>query len=204
MLSFSAADYVLFIATYLIASVPYGVIIARFSGTGDLRQQGSGNIGATNMLRVGGVRLGVLTFLLDGLKGMIPVLVTRYYANHGVILEASVPIVAVIAVLGHMFPIWLKFKGGKGVATTMLVLVALYWPLGLVACAVWLGVFFMTRISSLSALLAMIAVPTIALFMVELIGHFSAYACFAISIMVIARHHQNIQRLINGEERRLR
>src|SRR5580658_6788799 len=139
---------------YLLGSIPFGLILTRLAGTADLRSIGSGNIGATNVLRTGRKGLAVATLLLDMLKGTIAVIIAGYYGG-----PDSAMLAALGAFLGHLFPVWLKFKGGKGVAVYIGVLLGLFWPAALLFCAVWLLIAVITRYSSLSALIASLAPP---------------------------------------------
>lgn len=180
---------------YLSGSVPYGLLLGQIFGVGDLRKSGSGNIGATNMLRVGGKKLAAFTLLLDALKGLIPVAVAaRFGFDYAVIT-------AVAAVVGHMFPVWLKFKGGKGVATTLGVLFGLSLPLGVATCVMWLGVAFATRYSSLAALVAVALTPLYAWVFTG--SMLAVWAVLLIALLVFIRHHENITRLINGTESKI-
>ena len=138
---------------YLLGSIPFGLLVTRAAGLGDVRKIGSGNIGATNVLRTGNKGLAALTLLLDALKGTVAVLAAGYFgADHAVYAGFA-------AFLGHIFPAWLNFRGGKGVATYLGVLAGLYWPAALAFAAVWLGVAYLTRYSSLAALSASVIVP---------------------------------------------
>lgn len=176
---------------YLLGSIPFGLVLCSLAGLGDIRQIGSGNIGATNVLRTGRKGLALLTLILDGGKGAAAVLIAWLFG------PAFAFGAALGAVLGHNFPLWLKFKGGKGVATTLGVLLALNWPTGLAACLVWLLTAFISRISSLSAIMAMVFAPMACL----LVGAPNqVYLIGLIAVIVIARHHANIARLIKGEE----
>ncbi len=181
---------------YLLGSIPFGLLLTRFAGLGDIRNIGSGNIGATNVLRTGHKGLAAATVLLDGLKGAAAVLVVRAAtADQQMALFAGLA-----AVLGHLFPVWLRFKGGKGVATGLGVLIAAYWPIGLAACAVWLLVAFLMRLSSLAALAAFAAAPLVGLIVEE----FNVVKlAFTIAVLVFVRHQANIRRLLAGTEPRI-
>lgn len=181
------------IGGYLIGSVPFGLVLTRIAGLGDIRAIGSGNIGATNVLRTGRKGLAAATLVLDGGKGAAAVLLAA-------LLLGPIPagIAALGAVLGHNFPVWLGFRGGKGVATTLGVVLALAWPVGLIACATWLAVAAVTRLSSLSALIAVGVAPIAA---AALLGDRPlAQLLSLIAILVILRHTENIKRLLKGEE----
>lgn len=196
--NFDTTDYSLMAASYLLGSVPFGLIVSKFSGKGDLRNKGSGNIGATNMMRVGGKKLGALVLLLDALKGYAAVMLAKEFGS-----QATVFIAAALAVTGHIFPIWLKFNGGKGVSTTFGVLFAVYWPIGLFTVFVWVSIFLLTKISSLAAILAMLATPTFAFYFASELGHPVVYLCLFLSVIVVVAHQSNIRRLIRGEEGRV-
>lgn len=177
---------------YLLGSVPFGIVITRALGLGDLRKIGSGNIGATNVLRTGHKGAALATLLLDSGKGAIAVLLARWLGG-----ETAAVMAGAGALLGHCFPVWLGFKGGKGVATFLGTLIALYWPLGLAACAIWLVVALVTRISSLSALVAVGTSPLVALLMGK--GQIAAAALF-MAALIFWRHKENIARLMDGTE----
>ena len=179
---------------YLLGSVPFGLILTRAFNAGDLRSIGSGNIGATNVMRTGNKGLAAATLLLDLAKGLLAVwLAWRWFPEFP-------GMAALGAVLGHCFPVWLKFKGGKGVATTMGVSLGLAWPLGVVYAVVWLGMLALTRISSLAGMTAAIAVPVAAwltgnLALVPVLG--------AIAVLILILHRENIARLRAGTEPKL-
>ena len=176
---------------YLLGSIPFGLLLTRAAGLGDVRQIGSGNIGATNVLRTGSKKLAAATLVLDALKGTTAVLIAGHFAPE-LSLAAGFG-----ALLGHLFPVWLGFKGGKGVATYLGVLLGLAWQGALVFAIVWLAMAFLFRYSSLAALTAAVAVP-IALFFLstpQIAGLFAV-----MSLIVIARHHENISRLLAGTE----
>ncbi|MCE9506900.1 MAG: glycerol-3-phosphate 1-O-acyltransferase PlsY [Alphaproteobacteria bacterium] len=185
-----------FLGGYLSGSVPYGLLLGKISGLGDIRKSGSGNIGATNVLRVGGKKLAIITLLLDGLKGTIPVLIARQ-----VHMDYAV-IAALGAFIGHLFPVWLKFKGGKGVAVALGIAFALSWKVGLILCLIWLAVAVMTQYSSLSSLAAFGLSPIVA---VLLTADFQIIVVMAfLSLMVWAKHHENIRRLLSGTESKIK
>lgn len=177
---------------YLLGSIPFGLLLTRFFQAGDLRSIGSGNIGATNVLRTGRKGLAAATLLLDGGKGAVAVLLAAAFWN-----EETMIIAGMMAVIGHNFPMWLKFKGGKGVATTLGVLLALSWPAGLLACATWLLVAFTLKYSSLSAIVAFAASPV---YMYFLAGESKAVLAALLALLGIVRHKENIERLRAGEE----
>ena len=175
---------------YLLGSVPFGLVITKMAGLGDIRAIGSGNIGATNVLRTGRKDLALATLALDGGKGAIAVLLA--YA-----LGLRPEIAGAAAFLGHCFPAWLKFNGGKGVATFLGTLLALWFPAGVFACAIWLLFAYALRFSSLAALAAAAASPLVLFSMGK-----AAFAIAAVvmTLVIFARHHANIKRLIAGEE----
>jgi glycerol-3-phosphate acyltransferase PlsY len=180
---------------YLLGSIPFGLLLTKAAGLGDIRGIGSGNIGATNVLRTGNKGLAAVTLLLDGLKGATAVLVPWILDGRDVALVAGLA-----AVVGHLFPVWLHFKGGKGVATGLGVLIAASWPVGLTAGAAWLIVARLARISSLAALAAFVVAPLGAL----ILHDFSVVKLsFTIAVLVFVRHQANIRRLIAGTEPRI-
>jgi glycerol-3-phosphate acyltransferase PlsY len=180
-----------FLAAYLIGSVPFGLLLARAAGKGDIRQIGSGNIGATNVLRTGAKGLAAATLLLDLAKGLAAVLVVRHF------WPDAVGLAAVAAIVGHCFPVWLGFRGGKGVATFAGVCFGLFWPIGAVYAAVWLGVLGLARISSLGGMSAAVSAPIAA----AVLGRMDlAPWLVAIAGLVLFLHRANIRRLVAGEE----
>ena len=194
-----------FSLAYLLGSIPFGLVLTKLAGLGDIRSIGSGNIGATNVLRTGRKGLALATLLLDGGKGAVAVLVAGMWG----------PDLALMAgygvLLGHLFPVWLKFKGGKGVATTLGVLLAIDFPVGAAACLTWLLVAAVTRYSSLAALLSIAAAPLYALYQPLLwakgavsIGN-TQIAVFAaiLAVLVWSKHHSNIRRLLSGTETKI-
>jgi glycerol-3-phosphate acyltransferase PlsY len=189
-----AADLLAIIIGYLLGSIPFGPILTRAAGIGDLRQIGSGNIGATNVLRTGHKGLAAATLILDMLKGTVAVLIGAYFGPGPALLAG------LAAFLGHVYPVWLGFHGGKGVATYLGILLGLSWPIALVFIAVWLGVAFVTRFSSLAALIATAIVPC--LFALQ--GSWPYAALFLLlTVLLWWRHADNIRRLVGGEETRI-
>lgn len=190
-------------AGYLLGSIPFGVILTRAGGAGDVRQIGSGNIGATNVLRTGRKDLALATLLLDAGKGAVALLVARWLFDS----DVAAAIAGGAAFLGHLFPVWLGFKGGKGVATFFGLMIAAWWPLGLVAAAIWLLTAALFRISSLSALTASAATPVLSLLPIAALGlptsmPITLVAALA-ALLIWVRHHQNIGRLLKGDEPRI-
>jgi acyl phosphate:glycerol-3-phosphate acyltransferase len=189
---------------YLLGSIPFGVIATRLGGTGDIRKVGSGNIGATNVLRTGRRDLALLTLVGDGGKGAAAALIAYVWAQRsGAFADpaAAAALAAGAAFIGHLFPVWLKFKGGKGVATFFGVLLAVAWPVGLMAGATWVAMAVLFRISSLAALAAAALAPLFA-FAVH-----AGYPVIAVSVfmavLIFIRHHANIARLLKGQEPRI-
>lgn len=188
---------------YLIGSIPFGVIATRLGGVGDIRKIGSGNIGATNVLRSGRKDLALITLLGDGGKGALAVL-AGHLLGRGQAADAQAVLVALAggaAFLGHLFPVWLRFKGGKGMATFMGVMLAAAWPAGLLAGATWLIVAALFRYSSLAALSAAALAPFY-VFIVDRPRPIALLA-FGMAVLVYVRHHENIRRLLKGEEPRI-
>ncbi|MGB0920894.1 MAG: glycerol-3-phosphate 1-O-acyltransferase PlsY [Alphaproteobacteria bacterium] len=178
---------------YLLGSIPFGLVFTRMAGLGDIRDVGSGNIGATNVLRTGNKAIAIATLLFDALKGAAALLIADYFYGPDIAIAAGCG-----AFIGHIFPVWLRFNGGKGVATFLGLMLAAHWPLGLMACATWLITAAIFRISSLSALVAVALCPVyfIALFDMWQWGEASAL----LAVLVYIRHKENIQRLLKGEE----
>lgn len=179
---------------YLFGSIPFGLLLTRFAGLGDIRSIGSGNIGATNVLRTGNKGLAALTLLLDALKGTVPVLIGWRFGPDMACLAAGG------AVLGHIAPVWLKFRGGKGVATAIGAFLALAWPVGLLICATWLAVAFLTRYSSLAAIVSIGVSPLYAWWLADVQR---AEVALFIAVIVLLRHIGNIRRLIAGQESKI-
>jgi glycerol-3-phosphate acyltransferase PlsY len=180
---------------YLLGSIPFGLILTRAFGLGDIRGIGSGNIGATNVLRTGSKALAAATLLLDVLKGAAAVLVANWLGGHDAVLWAGIA-----AVLGHAFPIWLGCKGGKAVATSYGVLIAASWPVGLCAGAVWLAMAAATRLSSLAALVSLALAPVLAAVLAD---QTIVKLALLIAVVVFVRHYTNIRRLLAGTEPRI-
>lgn len=184
-----------FAGGYLCGSIPFGLLLTRMAGLGDVRSIGSGSIGATNVLRTGNKRIAALTLLLDAGKGALPTLVG--YHVGGLEMAACAGFGAFI---GHLFPVWLRFKGGKGVATAIGILLGLNWLLGLMAIGIWLVVAALTRYSSLAALLACLATPVLAWFLIDRqLALFTAI----LALLIWIRHAGNIRRLLRGEESKI-
>ena len=184
-----------FIGGYLSGSVPYGLLIGKLAGLGDIRKSGSGNIGATNVLRVGGKYLAAATLLLDALKGAVPVLIAKQvHIDYAIMVGLG-------AFIGHLFPVWLRFKGGKGVAVALGVTLALKWQVGLIVCLAWLGVAMISQYSSLSALMAFGLSPWVAAY---LTGNYQIIAfMLLISVLIWVKHWDNIKRLAGGTESKI-
>jgi acyl phosphate:glycerol-3-phosphate acyltransferase len=181
-----------FVFGYLCGSVPFGILLTRLAGAPDLRSVGSGNIGATNVLRTGRKGLAAATLIGDMLKGAVAVLVTGYFFDQGFALAAAIG-----AFLGHLFPIWLRFRGGKGVATYIGLLLGLVWPAALVFGAIWLAVAAVSRYSSLAALIASAATPA---FLWWIAGPRVAAVFALLSVLLWITHRANIVRLAHGTE----
>ncbi|MFL9839739.1 glycerol-3-phosphate 1-O-acyltransferase PlsY [Sphingomonas sp. ST-64] len=179
---------------YLLGSIPFGVLLTRIAGAGDLRQIGSGNIGATNVLRTGRKGLAAATLLLDLLKGAAAVWIAEtLWPGTGVLAAAG-------AFIGHCYPVWLGFRGGKGVATLMGIVLALHWPCGVVFAIVWLGLLATVRISSVAGMTAAISAPVSA----ALMDRFDVVLLLVVlALIVLWKHRENVERLLAGNEPRL-
>ncbi len=185
---------VAFVLGYLLGSIPFGLILTKLAGTQDLRSIGSGNIGATNVLRTGRKGLAAATLLCDMLKGTAAVLIAGYYGGPNAAMLAALG-----AFLGHLFPVWLQFKGGKGVAVYIGVLIGLFWPAAIVFCVIWISTAFTTRYSSLSALVASFVTPIFLWWF----GHPALASLFAVlTLLLFYMHRENIARLQAGTEGR--
>lgn len=180
---------------YLLGSVPFGMVLAKVMGLGNLRDIGSGNIGATNVLRTGSKKAAALTLVLDGAKGAVAILLARAISG-----EDAAQVAGLLAMLGHCYPVWLKFQGGKGVATFLGSLLALAWPVGIACCATWLLMAYLRRISSLAALTAASAST---IWMLVLGRGDVFFLGIALTILVFWRHRDNIRRIKNDTEPRI-
>ena len=180
---------------YLLGSIPFGLALTRLAGHGDIRRIGSGNIGATNVLRTGNKGLAALTALLDGGKG------AAAFWTAGLLGPDMAVLAGGGAFLGHLFPVWLRFRGGKGVATALGVLIAASWEAGLLACLTWLAAAAAFRYSSLAALAALATAPVYMWYLADL--QRTEFAAF-LAVLVFVRHHANVRRLLKGEEPRIR
>jgi len=195
-ISFGYDAFIALIAGYLIGSIPFGLLLVRAAGRGDIRQVGSGNIGTTNVLRAGGKKLAAATLVLDAAKGFIPILLARMIWPG----EAAEQFAALGAFLGHCFPVWLRFHGGKGVATLIGIGLGLHWTVGLAVVVVWLLAARLSRISSVGGMAAAAAAPLAAV----AFGHPQYALVLALLFaIVLIRHRANIRRLIAGEEPRI-
>jgi glycerol-3-phosphate acyltransferase PlsY len=181
-----------FLLGYLLGSIPFGLVLTKLAGTQDLRSIGSGNIGATNVLRTGRKGLAAATLICDALKGTLAVVISGYYGGPNAAMLAALG-----AFLGHLFPVWLKFRGGKGVAVYIGVLIGLFWPAALIFCAMWLATAFTTRYSSLSALVAAFITP---LFLWWFGQPALASLSAVLTMLLFYMHRENIKRLQAGTE----
>ncbi len=186
--------FIALLGSYLLGTIPFGLILTKLGGMGDIRTMGSGNIGATNVLRTGNKALAALTLFLDGGKGALAVLAFASWGRDAALVAAAG------SLTGHIFPLWLKFRGGKGVATALGTLIALNWLVGLLACITWIAVGFLFRYSSLAALTAMAVAPLFSLWWDE--SPMAVYATLAAALIWL-QHTENIRRLFNGEETKI-
>jgi glycerol-3-phosphate acyltransferase PlsY len=186
-------EFIFALIGYLIGTIPFGLLLTKAAGLGDIRAIGSGNIGATNVLRTGNKKLAAATLFLDGAKGAVAVLLAKYFANDDAALMAGL-----FSIIGHIFPIWLNFKGGKGVATTLGMLLALAPFTGLAACGIWLLMAAVFRYSSLSALIALLSTPFTSFLIYN--NPSLSLVCAVVCALVWYTHRANIKRLLKGEE----
>jgi acyl phosphate:glycerol-3-phosphate acyltransferase len=182
------------VISYLLGSIPFGLLLTRLAGHADIRQIGSGSIGATNVLRTGSQRLAALTLLLDLAKGAAAVVIAQRWGHEAALIAAG------CAILGHMFPVWLGFRGGKGVATAFGVLIPLAWPVAFVTAVLWIVTALLFHYSSLAALVAAVAGAVLAAIVAD---KPTALLIAGIALLIIARHHANIRRLLAGTESRI-
>lgn len=188
-------EWLLVPVAYLIGSVSSAIIVCQLMGFDDPRSQGSGNPGATNVMRIGGKKAAAITLLGDALKGLLPVLIAKLLGVNSLVLSS----VVFAAFLGHLYPVFFGFKGGKGVATTLGVALGVHWLLGLIVAGTWFAVYKISKISSLSALIAAVLTPIYAWFITNDINFLIVFVL--VSVILLWRHKSNIQRLLNGEER---
>lgn len=189
------------ILTYFTAAIPFGLLLAKYFAKTDIRKHGSGNIGATNVARVIGKKLGLMTLLLDGLKGALMVIIARFAFHNVNNLHGFLVIVASLAVLAHIFPIYLNFKGGKGVATSLAVLIALDFPIGFLAICFWILTYIAFRISSVASLVAILSSAISSLAFDTPVSQL--IFCWFLFFLILYRHKENLLRLISGEENKV-
>ncbi|WP_212112637.1 glycerol-3-phosphate 1-O-acyltransferase PlsY [Bartonella queenslandensis] len=196
---FQSTPWFIFLISYLIGSIPFGLLFTRLAKLGDIRTIGSGNIGATNVLRTGNKKVAALTLLCDMLKGTIVVFIIKFFSDP---LDNNilVSLAGFFTFLGHLFPVWLKFKGGKGVATYLGVCLGVYWPAAIIFIIVWSAIFLLMRYSSLSALVAVSITPIFVFYFSD-----SYFYCMliAMSLFVFIKHSANISRLLIGKESKI-
>ncbi len=183
------------IISYLIGSIPFGLLISKALGMGDIRKIGSGNIGATNVLRTGNKKAAAATLLLDGLKGFFAIFFASYFSNGDLVGAAFI-----FAILGHCFPVWLGFKGGKGVAVYIGALFGLAWPLGLLGCLIWLTTAVLSRISSVAAIVMVAALPFVTYLLLD---RYLFISLLIGAILIIYQHRENLSRIAIGTEPRI-
>ena len=192
-------QFLFLILTYAVSAIPFGLVVAKVFAKKDIRELGSKNIGATNVARVVGKKLGFVTLILDGLKGAVMVIIARFNFAEIDNLHLFLVLVSAVAVLGHVYPVYLRFKGGKGVATAIAVLFALDFKIGFLVTAFWIMSFCIFRISSVSSIIAIFS-------SIILSSHYDApveqiWLCWFLSILILIRHKENIVRLLTGEEK---
>lgn len=192
---------VFLIITYFFAAIPFGLLISKFFAKTDIRQHGSGNIGATNVARIVGKKLGLLTLILDGFKGALMVIAARFIFQSASFLHLYLVIIAMVAVLAHIFPIYLSFKGGKGVATSLAVLIALDFPIGFLAICFWIMTYAAFRISSISSLVAVFSSAIASLAFETPVSQI--IFCWLLFCLILYRHKENLLRISRGEEKKL-
>jgi glycerol-3-phosphate acyltransferase PlsY len=191
-------QFLFLIATYLICSIPFGLIISKIFSDKDIREHGSGNIGASNVTRILGKKLGLTTLLLDGLKGAVMVIIARFAFGDTSGLSIYLVMIAALAVVGHIYPIYLKFQGGKGVATTFAVLFVINPMIGLINALTWVAIFMITKTSAISSLIAIATATIFSLWSDASIEE--VILCIFLTILIFIRHKDNIARLRQGKE----
>lgn len=193
-------EYLLYSLCYLSSSIPWGYLIIKVLKGEDIKKKGSGNIGATNVTRVAGKKLGGIVFFLDFLKAFLPVFLIKQYTD---VTEATLAICAILAVIGHILPVWLKFKGGKGVSCALGIVAAISPQIFLLVALSWVLIFYFTRISSLSALISFTMLPFFMYFLYPFDNKFVLLAYLLVVIIIYLTHLSNIARLLNGEEMKI-
>jgi glycerol-3-phosphate acyltransferase PlsY len=201
-MNIESSQILFLVLVYLVSAIPFGLVLAKKFAGKDIRKLGSKNIGATNVARVAGKKLGLATLLLDGFKGAIMVIIARFSFSHSSDLHLYLVLVAAIAVLGHVFPIYLKFKGGKGVATSIAVLFSLDFFVGSIVVLAWIIVFLISRISSVSSLLATFS--SIIISWQSGAGYEQIVFCIFLFLLISIRHKENIVRLKQGKEKKVK
>lgn len=189
------------VATYFICAIPFGLVITQFFLKKDIRDSGSGNIGATNVVRIAGKKLGALTLILDGAKGALMVISGRFFFEHSSQLHLFLVLVSMVAVLAHIYPIYLKFKGGKGVATALAVLLALDPIVGLIGVIMWIVFFLIFRISAVASLASLACALFAALNYSAPISEI--FLCIFLCVLITLRHKENIKRILSGKEQKM-
>ena len=196
------SQFLFLIISYLISAIPFGLLISRLFAGQDIRNYGSGNIGATNVTRVIGKKLGLVTLILDGLKGAAMIIIARIIFSNGENLELFLVLVGGISVIGHIFPVYIKFKGGKGVATAIAVLLAINPVVGLVNILAWLIIFTITKISAAASISSIIIATIFAIYYDVAIHEIALY--IFLSALILIRHKENISRILQGKENKFR
>jgi glycerol-3-phosphate acyltransferase PlsY len=193
-------QFLFLILTYLIAAIPFGLVLTKFFVKKDVRQFGSGNIGATNVVRVAGKKIGLLTLILDGVKGAIMVVIARFLFQDVNNLHLFLVVVGAVAILAHIFPVYLKFKGGKGVATALAILLTLDLNIGILVICCWAGLFAIFRTASISSIFSIFSSIILSLYYGVPVSQ-TIFCCFIFAIILL-RHKENVSRLISGQEKK--
>lgn len=194
-------EFLFLIFAYLVGAIPFGLLLTKTFLHKDVRDSGSGNIGATNVARVAGKKLGALTLLLDGLKGALMVILARFLFQSASHLHLFLVAVAIVAVVGHIYPVYLNFKGGKGVATALAVLIALDASVGYMCVVLWIMVFLITRVSAIASLSAIFSSIISSIYYSAPASQ--VFLCIVLSVLIAVRHKENIQRLLQGKENKM-